>query len=250
MIDPQKLLSGIPKHLRDPLIDEYRGICTAFNEGRWKLAALDAGRFCEVVYTIIHGAVVGPYASSPQKPNNFVGACRAMESATPVLVGDRSLRILIPRILPALYEVRNNRNIGHVGGDVAPNKMDATFVRDSASWILAELVRVSHGISTSEAQIAVDALVARTHPLVWEIDGIKRVLSPGLTAAKKSLILLYATPGWIEIRKLKEWTRYDGGFRDRVLKRIFDEQLIEISGENVIITPLGIMYVEENLLQK
>src|SRR5688572_1617967 len=122
MINASNLLASIPCGLSAPLVEEYRGICNAFNEGRWKLAALDAGRFCEVTYSIIHGMITGTYAPTPQKPGNFVNACRALEALPPVAVGDRSLRILIPRLLPALYEVRNNRNVGHVGGDVVPNK--------------------------------------------------------------------------------------------------------------------------------
>lgn len=64
----------------------------------------------------------------------------------------RSFQILIPRLLPALYEIRNNRNVGHVGGDVDPNFMDSTAVLGTANWIMAELVRVFHSVSTPEAQ--------------------------------------------------------------------------------------------------
>src|SRR6266851_1018203 len=71
----------------------------------------------------------------------------------------RSFQILIPRLLPALYEVRNNRGVGHIGGDVDPNHMDATFVISSCNWVMAELVRVYHDLSTNEAQEIVDTLV-------------------------------------------------------------------------------------------
>ena len=118
MIDQKNLLGSIPEGLRNPLLDEYRGLCNAFNEGRWKLTALDAGRFCEVAYTIIDGMLSGNFATKPKKPGNFVKSCQDLEQKPPVAVGDRSLRILIPRLLPALYEIRNNRNVGHVGGDV------------------------------------------------------------------------------------------------------------------------------------
>lgn len=248
MTDPSKLLASIPEGLRDPLIAEYQGICNAFNEGRWKLAALDAGRFCEVAYTILHGALSGSYAAAPQKPGNFVNACRALETMAPVAVGDRSLRILIPRLLPALYEVRNNRNVGHVGGDVVPNKMDATFVRESAAWVVAELVRVTHGVSTGEAQDAVDALVERTHPLVWEVDGVKRVLSPGMKMGDQVLLLLYSTPGWTTLAQLKTWlNKYPN--LGRVLNGLFDKRQIELRIDKAMITPLGGKHVEEKVLK-
>lgn len=249
MIDPDRLLSSIPDELRTPLLDEYRGICSAYNEGRWKLAALDAGRFCEVAYTILLGMITGAYASRPEKPNNFVGACRALENLSAAPVGDRSLRILIPRVLPVLYEIRNNRNVGHVGGDVVSNKMDATMVRECASWVIAELIRISHGVTTGEAQNVVDALVERTHPLVWEVDGIKRVLSPSMKLGDRVLILLYSTPGWTTKDQLKIWLKKNQNI-GRVLVGLFDKHLIEMRENRVMITPLGSVHVEGNLLKK
>lgn len=249
MIDPQLLLAAIPAPLRDPLVEEYRELCKAFSEGRWKLAALDGGRFCEIVYTIVHGFLSGTFASNPQKPGNFVQACRALEAMTPVALGDRSLRILIPRILPSLYEIRNNRDVGHVGGDVSSNKMDATLVRETAAWLMAELVRITHNVSPSDAQAAVDALVERVHPLVWEIGPVKRVLAPSMKLGDKVLVLLYSTPGWVTKRDLRLWTRESKNL-GRVLAPLFDNQLIEIAGESVTITPLGISKVESTLLSQ
>lgn len=247
MIDPSLLLGAIPQSLRDPLIEEYRELCKALNEGRWKLTSLDGGRFCEIMYTIVNGLLSGAFPAAPQKPKNFVQACRKLETMPPVPVGDRSLRILIPRLLPALYEIRNNRNVGHVGGDVVSNKMDATFVRESATWLVAELVRITHSLTTVEAQTAVDALVERVHPLVWEIGPMKRVLAPTMKVPDKVLVLLYSTPGWVSKKDLRDWTRETKNL-GRVLSRLFYRQLIEVNGDSVTITPLGDVRVESKLL--
>jgi hypothetical protein len=247
MIDRASLLAAIPNSLRDALIQEYEGICKAFNEGRWKLAGLDAGRFCEVCFSVVSGMLTGKFPTSPSKPKDFVGACRALESLPPVAVGDRSLRILIPRLLPALYEIRNNRDVGHVGGDVVANKMDAEFVRDAASWVVAELVRVAHSVDTSAAQAAVDALVERSHPLVWEVEGVKRVLAPYMKLSDRLLVLLYSTAGWVPLGDLREWTRRNTNF-GRAMAGLFDKQLIELRKDRAMITPLGVTYVEQNSL--
>lgn len=248
MIDRAKLLAGLPTALRDSLLDEYQGICSAYNESRWKLASLDAGRFCEAAYTIVQGVLSGTFATSPAKPANFVGACRALESMPPVQVGDRSPRILIPRILPALYEIRNNRNVGHVGGDVAANKMDATISREACAWVVAELVRIFHSASIEEAQEVVDSLVERVHPLVWQVGDLKRVLSPGMKAGDRALVLLYSTLGWVKATELQKWVRYQANFRRQVLKKLFDRHLVELVDDKVLITPLGSRYVEQKLL--
>jgi hypothetical protein len=89
---------------------------------------------CEVVYSIIDGTLKGSSPASASKPQDMVTACQALEKQPSVLgrVGDRSLRLLIPRVLPVLYEIRNDRGVGHVGGDVDANHMDAEFVQATA----------------------------------------------------------------------------------------------------------------------
>lgn len=250
MIDATKLLAALPSGLRDPLVAEYRGIVQAYAEGRWKLAGLDGGRFCEVVYSILEGALSGAYAAAPSKPARFPEACRALENKPPIAVGDRSLRILIPRVLPGLYEIRNNRDIGHVGGDVSPNKMDATYVRDGATWVMAELVRVFHGVPTAEAQESVDALVERKHPLVWDNGDVRRVLAPEMPASDKTLVLLHSSTGWCAVSDLQKWTKYKNNYAGQVLGPLADKLLIEVdeNGKRAMLTPLGSERVEKKLL--
>lgn len=250
MIDTAKLLGGLPPGLRNPLLDEYRGIVTAYLEGRWRVSGLDAGRFCEVVYTILDGALSGSFPAVPAKPARFPEACKALESRPPIAVGDRSLRILIPRILPGMYEIRNNRDVGHVGGDVVANKMDASFLRDTSTWVIAELVRVFHQVTPAEAQQSVDALVERAHPLVWAHEGVKRVLAPEMRAKDKVLILLHSSPGGALVTELQAWIKYKSKFMQQVINPLADALLIELDKNTgrAVITPLGIQAVEQRIL--
>src|SRR5207253_10851399 len=120
-----------------------------YHKSRSRPSELSAVLFCETIYTILHGHAAGKFASGPSKPSDFVAACRALENNTNV---PRSFRILIPRMLPALYEIRNNRGVGHVGGDVDPNFVDSTVVVAMVKWVIAELVRVFHDVPVAEAQ--------------------------------------------------------------------------------------------------
>jgi hypothetical protein len=120
---------------------------------------------CEVVYTVLRGHVDGSFAAKPSKPGNMVDACNDLAKADKK-VFPQSVRITIPRVLIALYEIRNNRGVGHVGGDVDPNHMDATFVHAAARWVVAELVRLFHDVDTATATSLVDALVERVVPPV------------------------------------------------------------------------------------
>jgi hypothetical protein len=253
-IDPSKVLIGIPSGLREPLVEEYRGICEAFLQGKWKATSLDAGRFCEVVYTILDGALAGFFASSPSKPSNFPHACRALESRTAISAGDHSIRLLIPRVIIGMYDVRNNRNVGHVGGDVIANHMDATLVHANAAWVLAELIRVFHGVSVQEAQQTVDMLVDRCIPLIWEIDGNKRVMDTTMSNPDKVLLLLYGEAGWVQSRVLCDWVKYSNlsVFRTKVLGPLDDNLLIELDSkkDQATLSPLGIQQVEKRILSR
>ncbi|HSZ54345.1 MAG TPA: hypothetical protein VK797_01700 [Tepidisphaeraceae bacterium] len=256
MIDSTTLLSDLPSGLRDPLIEAYREIATNYAEHRWEPSELNGGKLCEIVYTILDGATSGSFATSPAKPARMVEACRAIEQrpTDPGRVGDRSLRILLPRLLPYLYEIRNNRGVGHVGGDVNPNPGDAAVVFACASWILAELVRIYHGVSLEDAQETIEALVERKHPIVWDGGSVKRVLDPELDSADQVLLLLYSTAGWIPDKQLRASVEYENltNFRKRVLGPLHKNRDIEFDREleRVRLTPRGAKRVEELLLPK
>jgi len=255
MLDSSKVLTGIPAGLRDPLFQSYEEIVTNFAEHRWEPAELNGGKFCEVVYSIISGVIFGFFQTRPTKPRNMVAACAALEAtpAQPGRVGDHSLRILIPRALPFLYDIRNNRGVGHAGGDVNPNFMDATAVYAMASWTLAELVRMFHAISTQEAQETVDALVERKIGLVWEVDQIKRVLDPDMNKDAQALVLLYARPAWVSEPDLFTWVEYSTAnmFRKNILRVLHQRRLIEYDPKQrrARISPLGSQRVEQQILK-
>ena len=255
MIDPTKLLTSLPQGLRDALIASYREITRNYTERRWEPAELNGGKFCEVVYTILVGYIDGSFSSKPSKPRDMVAACRALEGKPPSSsrVGDRSVRILIPRVLLPLYEIRNNRGVGHVGGDVDPNMLDATSVLNIASWVLAELIRIFHGVSTLDAQRTVDALVERKHPLIWQIEGVKRVLDPNMKKEDQTLVLLYSEVGWVEEAALMSWVEYSSltMFRRRILEPLHEAKLIEYDAKlrRACINPRGAKSVEDRLLK-
>jgi hypothetical protein len=250
MITPSQALGAIPAGLRDPLLTEYREIVKNFMERRWSPAELSGGRFCEIVYTILDGFAKGAYASTPAKPPNFVQACRALESNSSV---PRSFQILIPRMLPALYEIRNNRGVGHVGGDVDPNHMDAVAVLSMCNWIVAELIRVFHGTSVSEATHVVDSLAERRIPVVWSGANMKRVLDPKLSLKDTVLLLIASSPTLVDVSQLLSWTGYgDRGYFMRLLRKLHSERLVELSQDEVTveILPPGSNYAEKVVASK
>lgn len=258
MIDPSRVLSGLPTGLRTELIGSYSNITRNFIERRWEPSELNGGKFAEVVYSIVNGAVIGRFPAKASKPRNMADGCRVLEGmpANPELVGDKSLRVYIPRALVILYDIRNQRGVGHVGGDVDPNAMDASAVVALASWIVAELVRVFHGVTTQEAQETVGALVERKTPLIWEVEpgGIKRVLDVGMTAKDQTLIFLHHSTGWVSASDLCRWADYSNPsvFRVKVLGALHKTRHIEFDAgrDRAKISPLGVTDVERRFLTK
>ncbi len=239
MTSPATALAAIPSGLRDPLLAEYREITRNFAEHRWRPSELSGGIFCEIVYAILHGHAAGAYAAAPSKPDDFPSACKSLEKNTHV---PRSFRILIPRALPALYEIRNNRGVGHAGGDVDSNHMDATLVLAMTNWVMAELVRVFHTLPIKEAQALVDALADRRIPLVWEGGSMRRVLDPSMKLWEQIIILVASRSGTIVVTDLLDWTGYGNkSYFMKTLREFHAKRWIELSrGETTLeILPPG-----------
>lgn len=74
----------------------------------------------------------------------------------------------------------------------------------------------------------------RTIPIVWAIDGRRRVLKLGLQKKDEVLLLLYSNPGRVREEELLEWVEHSNAsvFRDKILKRLHKDRLIEFDEAN------------------
>jgi hypothetical protein len=244
---PEDVFSDLPKRLRTELLDSFGKIVQHYSERRWEPAELNGGKLCEVAYSIVRGMADGKYPAKASKPKNMVLACQQMEQETV----PRSVRIQIPRMIIALYEVRNNRNVGHVGGDVDPNHMDAVCVLQMSKWIVAELIRVLHDRPVEEAADLVDALVERETPLIWKVGDKLRVLDTKLSMKDKAFVLLHATSGPMRDTDIIDFIEHSNAsvFRRDVLRPAHKSRLIEYdeNAGTVTISPLGVEHIDDLL---
>lgn len=244
-VDPESAFSAIPSSLAADLLGAFRRVLKNYSEHRWEPSELNGGKLCEAVFTVVEGFLSGKYEQRARKPKNMLSACNALEGSYPS--GPRSARIQIPRMIVALYEIRNNRGVGHAGGDIDPNHMDATAVLYMSKWIVAELVRLLHGLSTDEATELVDLLVERETSLVWRGGDTRRVLAVGLTQREGTLLLLAGVASasdtelaaWLEVGRLAD-------YRSKVLKPLHKARLIEFesSSGRVQLLPPGVEAAE------
>jgi len=249
MVSIDVALSKIPKSHRLPLIKEHNFIVKSYIEGKWLPSELSGGRFCEIVYCILDCIGKGNFNSKLTKPRDMVTACKALENNTNLC---RSYRILIPRILPILYEIRNNRNVGHIDGDIDSNEMDSFAVLTLSNWIIAEMIRVFNGVSTDEAKKLVNSITERKIPIIWSDDTVKRVLSNKLKIQEQILILLASNNSEVIFNELVLWCEIKNlTYFKSILKKLHSSRYIEYKEKEgvIILLPPGDKYIT-NILKK
>lgn len=251
-------LVGIPKIFRTRITQSYLKTKTkylvAFHTLDWDTVGLSASKFTESTLRLLQNELTSTYIPFGQHIPNFPDECRKLIQL-PASAGHESLRITIPRALVFLYTLRGKRGIGHVGGDVEANQIDASVIMKLLDWTICDLIRIYHNLSLEDAQNIVNAISTRTIPQVWEIAGKKRILRTDLTFQEKVLLLAYTNvQDGVFIEDLFSWTEYSHftHFQKRVLQPLHDKRLIEFDKELriVYLSPLGIRQAEEQLLSK
>jgi hypothetical protein len=244
-------LANIPAGLRDPLLAELNGIATNYRLRKWEPSELKVGKLCEIVYTILAGMAAPPFAAKPKKPTSMEKACHDLANAPTTL--PRTVRLTMPRVIVALYEIRNDRGVGHTGGDVDPNHMDASMVLAGARWLVAELVRLHHNVDMATATQVVDSLAERVVPGIWTNGTVRRVLPSGLTRKQETLLLIYGAAGQTAVGDLVAAIEAPSikDYRRDVLGPLHSDRMIEYNrqGQNVEILPPGEALIESELAQ-
>jgi hypothetical protein len=253
----ENALAGVPVAFRSRLLKHYAEIKTRNAKARfdreYDSAGLSVGKFAEVVLRLLQEKLTSQHTAFGSSIGNFAGEVDKLAKVQSSQ-GTESERILIPRALLFLYTIRNKRDVGHVGGDVEANESDATTTAKLADWVVCELIRVYHGISLEEAQALVDSINSRSIPSVWEINGKKRVLAPGLKANQKVLVLAYTDiENGVLVEDMQAWVKYENttNFRNQVLRPLDDQGLIEYDRDTqtIHLSPTGVEEVETRILR-
>lgn len=246
--DLRTALGAIPNGLLDPLIQQFEEGLAEYRAGDWEKVGVKAGKFCEIAFTICQGHASGAFAAAPSKPRSMFHDCQKLEQHN--RTKGRSLCIQIPRVLMGLYELRNNRAIGHVSGEIDPNHMDAEYYLRGMKWIMAEFVRFFSKLPEEDSRAIVEAVTARTFQIVWQNGDVRRILDPSKSAEQKVLILAYAENAPMPVADVLKWSEYSNGSRMRktVLKGLHRRALIHFDSkaDTVQILPTGQRHVEEN----
>jgi hypothetical protein len=243
-------LQALPKRFRERLIGKYIELRAAFAQGSFDACGLRAGHFAESFLRLLQHDLTGSSIPFGEKTRSFVDECRKLERL-PATSGPESFRVSVPQALTFLYTLRNKRGIGHVGGDVDANQIDAATAVRIADWCVCELIRVVHGIPLEEAQALLDAIAVRQLPQVWSVGGRRRVLDRSLNYKSQTLLLLYnEMQSAVPAEDLFDWTEYSNYsvYKRDVLRPLHAARLVEYDQETqtVTLSPLGIKKVEDD----
>jgi hypothetical protein len=231
------LVCTLPQELVKALLTAFDEIESNFVNRKCKASELDAGHFVEAVRRIIEYRLLGTYTPIGKSLPNFNDKLLLQYEQAP---GDESYRILIPRVLRAIYGIRNKRGVGHLGL-ISPNEMDATLVLYNVKWVVAEILRLESGLQPVETQAAISDVVERETPLLWKEGSIVRVSRKGMPAREQILLLLYDKSPQTE-DELREQCEYDhpSNFR-KILKRLHADKLIFFAPDaNCVLMPAGV----------
>ena len=240
------LASKVPQDILTRMLDEYQHIKQQFFLRKFQPSELNGARFAECVLRLLEHLDTGNYtpfgtALKSEYIVNHINGNKALQD---------TLRFFIPRLTRVILDVRNKRDIAHVGGEVSPNYSDALLVVQAVDWILTEFVRHFYSCTIDEAQRIVNSINEIRIPLVAEIDGFVRVQDTSLDARTKTLIVLYyKRPAKVKDVDLAKWTKYKNHsrFKKVVLVELDTEALVHYDNGHCSLLPKGTKFVENNV---
>jgi hypothetical protein len=243
------LKAHFPAQLVNELLAAHQDAKHNFYLGGLRLSEVEAGRFCEAAFRLLEHAHRGAFTPLG-RPLDTETIIRSLANIRPGAAPD-SIRLHISRALRVVYDVRNNRDAAHLADGIDPNVQDATLVVSTLDWVLAEFVRLFHGVPAAEAQRIVDGLVSRKVPAVQDFNGFLKILRPKAKVSEYLLIALYERgDAGAEYDELQAWVRPSmrRNLRRTLAKLVHDDAFLHEADGRYFLTRLGHAEVEDKNL--
>lgn len=234
-----------PLELVESILTSYENALAEYKKGHWQYFGNEIGQFIEVSRRIIEYQIGGKYTPLTDKLSVFNERVLADIEGHSATISE-VYRIVIPRILYAMYCLRNKRGMIHKS-HIDPNKMDATVLLGNTKWVLSELFRLASTLPFEETSAAIDSIMSRETSVIWDTGSSLRILDTKMHTKDKILCLLYIRDNQSEA-ELRNSTEYKNSsvFRKH-LKALHKEKLIEYSEEKCMLSPVGILRAESLL---
>jgi hypothetical protein len=233
------------KEISEKLLSSFQEINDEFATGKWKASEMGSGHFVESARRAIEFELFGAFTPFSKEIDKFND--QTLKKYENITGKDEAFRIVIPRVLWSIYTIRNKRGVGHASS-ISPNVMDATFILSSVKWVLAEIIRIKSSFGPTETQTIVEKIVEREIPLIWNNDGLMRILNPNIPAKNQVLIHLYVRDHQ-NISDIRVAIEYKNAtrFENNIVTPLHKKRLIEFDkGSGTChISPLGTIEAEQ-----
>lgn len=242
-------LPSVPTAITNALEQEFGELESRFSRHDWGPSELNGGRFAEALLRYLEwkdtGGVFTPIGTQLDRLRIQNGV--ANNSSLP-----DGIRFGVSRAVDMLLDIRNKRDVAHLGTTIDVNEMDSRLVMRISSWALAELVREEAGLSASDSQVLIDRLSERRIPLVEEVGGDLIVVATNLSAGKRALVALHKKyPKPTKVADLQSSVKYSHSTRFRgILEAYSRDGLVHLKDGNAYLTGKGVSWVDKNIPMK
>jgi len=142
-------LPNIPCDVVDALETEFRNLESRFARRDWGPAELNGGRFAEAVSRFLEWRESGGHYTPIGRQLDRQEILNRVRNNSSLPDG---LRFHVAKCGQILMDIRNRRDVAHLGTVINVDEMDAHLVMRLAAWILAEIVREESNLSAQDAQ--------------------------------------------------------------------------------------------------
>jgi hypothetical protein len=245
----RQLERNFSKELLDRLFESYQLINENYYFGKYRPCCAEGGRFSEAAIRMLQEITTRTYTPLGKAIPNFSNEVLKLEKTNSQF--PQSVRVQIPRTLQVVYDIRNKRDVGHIGGDVDSNFTDATLTLLSSNWVMTELIRIYYTSSIDVAQNMVNSIIKIRIPLIQDFNGFLKILKPDLKLPEKILALLYCRGSeGASTKELKLWlsNRVRTDHMNLTLDKLENERaFVHREGDCYKITDTGSRYAVKNI---
>lgn len=198
-----KLPEEIDNELFRNLIEEYKGVKSAYYSQNHELTLTRAGKFVEVVFQLLSNIA---FDKTPERPN-FNNLFNKLEGI-PEKDKHVSIRVIIPRAALTLYTLRSKRGATHINNKASPSFIDCTLAISICDWITSEFLRLYLVEDQSKVLQTINSISKLNIPLIEEIDGELIILNKNMIAKEQILTFLFQKyPDYVQRSELRKWVK-------------------------------------------
>lgn len=181
------LESTFDKSIADKLVSYYQDVVDKYFQCNWAECIVASGKFSESMRRALDLKLFGAYTEFNKGLSHF--DANQLSKYENQKNAHKSFRILIPRAIKVISDIRNERGGVHAS-NTPSDEIDAILVLYSVKWVLAEVVKIKSNLPPNETKILIETIAKRLIPLIWDNGDITKVMDKRVGVKDKILLLL------------------------------------------------------------